>query len=119
MSAETRTALLDRQFMKSLPLTIHLCLLESNQTPSLSDMHTFIQCYYAVNDLRDDNTVIATVENPVSAQQEELHKSICSLTAAVAALSTEQQQIKSALKQPPPSPLGVEATESLFQWLLF
>ena len=42
LSAEARTALLERQFMKSLPPAICLHLLESNPTPSLPDMCAFI-----------------------------------------------------------------------------
>ena len=65
LSAEARTALLERQFMKSLPPTIRLHLLESNPMPSLPDMRAFIQRYHAVHHLRDDSPVMATVENPV------------------------------------------------------
>ena len=88
--------------MKSLPPTIRLRLLENNPTPSLPDMRAFIQRYHAVHHLRDDSPVMATVENPMSAQRDELHDSIRSLTAAVAALSMEQQQLKAALKEPHP-----------------
>ena len=88
--------------MNSLPPTIRLRLLESNPRPSLPDMHAFIQRYHAVHHLCDDSPVMATVENPMSAQRNELHDSIRSLTAAVAALSTEQQQLKATLKEPHP-----------------
>ena len=76
---EARTALLERQFMKSLPQTIRLRLLESNPTPSLPDMRAFIQRYHAVHHLRDDSPVMVTVENLMSAQRDELHDSIRSL----------------------------------------
>ena len=102
LSAEARTALLERQFMKRLPPTIRLRLLEINPTPSLPDMRAFIQSYHAVHHLRDDSPVMAILENPMPVQRDELHDSIRSLTAAVAALSTEQQQLKAALKEPHP-----------------
>ena len=46
---EAHTALLERQFMKSLPPTVRLRLLESNPTPSLADMCAFNQHYHAVH----------------------------------------------------------------------
>ena len=99
LSPEARTALLERQFMISLPPKIRLRLQKSNPTPSLPDTRAFIQHYHAVHHLRDDSPVMAKVENPMSAQRDELHDSIRSLTAAVAALSTEQQQLKAAPKE--------------------
>ena len=102
LSAAARTALLERQFIKSLPPALRLRLLEYNPTPSLSDMRAFIQRYHAVHHLRDDSAVMATVDAPAPALRDELQASIRSLTAAVAALSTEQQQLKAALAEPPP-----------------
>ena len=69
LPVEARTAL---QFMKSLPPTIRLRLLESNPRPSLADMRAFIQRYHAVHHLHDDSPVMATTENRASTQRDEL-----------------------------------------------
>ena len=117
LPADARTALLERQFMKSLPSTVRLRLLESNPTPSLSDMRSFVQRYYAVHHLGDESSAFTctAADAPMPAPRDDLRESIRSLSAAVAALSTEQQELKATLKdhhRPPSRALRRRAPDS-------
>ena len=54
LSADGFDALLRRQFMKGLPLTLRIKLLESDPTPDLEKMVSFAQCFRALDDLPID-----------------------------------------------------------------
>ncbi len=104
LSEEAKQALLSRQFMKSLPEDLRLRLLEHNPTPSLSDMRDFVRRYRAVH--RDDGSspvcAIQDQKTPSVHADGDLAASVRSLSAAVAALSVQQQELKAAMKQQHP-----------------
>ena len=105
LSKEAKTALLERQLIKCLPHDVRLRLLESNPTPSLKDMRDFVQRYRAVHHHNDEpSTAFASRDSrgvapfdQLSSQQEDIK----SLTAAIAALSHDQQEIKAVLQAQP------------------
>ena len=63
LSGDAKTALLTRQFMRGLPTGLKLKLLESNPTPTLTKMLTFVQRHRAVEGY-EVNTASATSYTP-------------------------------------------------------
>ena len=97
LNDEARTALLSRQFMKGLPSHLRLKLLENNPTPSLEEMTAFVQRFRAVYPLDVSPTLHAHVTDG-----DPLQASIAQLTAAVAALASDQKDLRASLSSPPP-----------------
>ena len=106
-STDARSALLARQFMKGLPADIRIRLLEFNPTPSLTDMREFVQRHRAIH--RPPASAFASghcsanngansASTKSSFSDANLNESIQHLTAAVAALTANQQQLQSTLE---------------------
>ena len=100
LTKDAKTALLSQQFMKGLPSTLHLRLLESDPTPTLTKMMEFVLHFHATrcDGTHDLATVCSPCENNDSPHASLLH-SVNQLTADVAALTTNQNQLKAAVKE--------------------
>ena len=109
LSNNARNALLTRQFMKGLLSDLHIRLLEFNPMPSLNNMREFVQRHRAVHhpvpaavfasgqhdkSVSADNSIPNSQSSPADVT---LHESIQNLTAAVAALTVNQQKLQSTL----------------------
>ena len=109
LSNDARNALLTRQFMKGLPSDLRIRLLEFNPMPSLNDMREFVQRHHAVHrpvpaavfasgqgdkSVSTDNSIPNSQSSPADVT---LRESIQNLTAAVAALTVNQQKLQSTL----------------------
>ena len=110
---DARDALLSRQFMRGLPADLRLKLLEHNPTPSLDEMTNFVQRFRAVHHSSDRNPSVAYAttasqppQSPPSADDTPLQASIAQLTAAVAALASDQKDLRAAVKAPSPARRG-------------
>eukprot|EP00794_Sanderia_malayensis_P002386 gene2386-biopygen1273 len=102
---DARDALLARQFMKGLPSDIRLRLLESNPTPSLHDMTSFVQRFRAIHhpDVASSHHVHAVQSASHAASpshDDSLATSITQLTATVAALAADQKELRAAFTPP-------------------
>eukprot|EP00794_Sanderia_malayensis_P016494 gene16494-biopygen12159 len=102
---DARDALLARQFMKGLPSDIRLRLLESNPTPSLHDMTSFVQRFRAINhpDVASSQYVhvVQSVSHAASPNHDDsLAASITQLTATVAPLAADQKKLRAAFTPP-------------------
>ena len=100
LTEDAKTALLSRQFMKGLPPPLRIRLLESDPTPSLETMRDFVHRFRATrcDGASDLVAVCSSVENNGSLQAS-LLRSVDQLTAAVAALSTNQEQLRYAMEE--------------------
>eukprot|EP00794_Sanderia_malayensis_P001686 gene1686-1879_t len=102
---DARDALLARQFMKGLPSDIRLRLLESNPTPSLHDMTSFVQRFRAIHhpDVASSQHVhaVQSASHAVSPSHDDsLAALINQLTATVAALAADQKELRAAFTPP-------------------
>ena len=100
LTEDAKTALLSRQFMKGLPSTLRLRLLESDPTPTLAKMTEFVHHFRATrcDETHDLAAVCSSVENKEPPHSSLLH-SVNQLTAAVAALTTNQDQLRAAMEE--------------------
>ena len=95
LTEDAKTALLSRQFMKGLPSTLGLRLLESDPTATLAKMTEFVHRFH---DTRCDGThdlaaVCSSVENNEPSHASLLH-SVNQLTATVAAVTMNQDKLR-------------------------
>ena len=100
MKADASTALLSRQFMKGLPPSLRLKLLECNPTPTLTEMTDFVTRFRAVHRSDDSVPCFTTQATPANAHvtdDDGLHASINKLTAAVTALAMDQKDLRASL----------------------
>ena len=100
-----RSALLSRQFMKGLPPSLRLKLLEDNPTPTLREMTDFVARFRAIH--RGDDSapcfaMQATPNGDTVPESQSLHDSISKLTAAVTALTVDQKDLRASLSPLPP-----------------
>jgi len=100
LTEDAKTALLSRQFTKGLPCTLWPCLLESDSTPTLAKMTEFFYHFWATHCGGTHNlaAVCSSGEN-----NEPLHTSLLysvnQLTAAVAALTMNQDQLRAVVEE--------------------
>ena len=100
LTEDAKTALLSRQFMKGLPSMQRLRLLDSDPTPTLAKMTEFVHHFRAI---RCDEThgiaaVCSSSEEHDSPHASLLH-SVNQLTAAVAALTSNQAHLKATVEE--------------------
>ena len=96
----TCTALLSCQFMKGLPNSLHLKLLESNPTPTLKEMSEFVKRFHAIHRSDDSLSCFTTLATPQNAHMidgDTLHTAIDKLTAAVTTLAIDQKDLCASL----------------------
>lgn len=87
-----KTALLTRQFMKGLPKSLKIKLLESDPAPDLPKMVSFVQRYRAIQDYTDQNNEVTTA-GVASGKSEE----IANLIAMVSDLAVRQKNMEEKL----------------------
>ena len=105
LTDDARNALLSRQFMKGLPSSLRLRLLEHNPTHSLTEMTEFVQRFRAIHHSEEATalTFSAYAEPPtVSPPQADLQSCLAQLTAAVTTLSSDQKDLRAAMERPAP-----------------
>ena len=100
LTEDAKTALLSRQFMKGLPSTLRLRLLESDPTLTLAKMTEFVHHFRATrcDEKHDFAAVCSSSEEHESPHASLLH-SVIQLTAAVAALTANQAQLKATVEE--------------------
>ena len=104
LAVDARDALLSRQFMRGLPSDLRLRLLDHNPTPSLAEMLSFVQRFRAVHQSDVDvasTHAIQSRESVSHPNSDHLASSIADLTAAVAALTADQRELRASLASPP------------------
>ena len=89
LSEDVRKALLTRQFLRGLPHTLKIKMLEHDPTPTLEGMLQFVQRYRALQQEvgSSDSTVASTVDN----------STVASLVAIVKDLSAQQKTLQDQL----------------------
>ena len=101
LTEDGKTALLSRQFMNGLPSTLCLPLLESDPTPTSVKMTEFVHQFRAT---RCDETHDIAAGCSSSEEHESPHASLLhyvnQLTAAIAALTANQAQLKADVEEP-------------------
>ena len=98
------TALLSRQFIKGLPPSLRLKLLEHNPTPTLTEMTDFVARFRAIHRTDESAPCFSLQATPEgdNVNDHSLHASISKLTAAVTALTTDQKDLRASLQPLPP-----------------
>ena len=106
LTEDAKTALLSRQFMNGLPTTLCLHLLESDPTSTFTKMTEFFHHFLSTrcHGMHDLTGVCASGENSESPHASLLH-SVNQLTAAVAALTTNQDQLRVSVEEQNQQPL--------------
>ena len=123
LEESARTALLSRQFMKGLPNSLRLKLLESNPTPMLKEMSEFVKRFRAVHRSDDSLPCFTTLATPQHAHMidgDTLHAAIDKLTTAVTALAVDQKDLRASLDPSPlqrnPGGRGASTSTSSERW---
>ena len=100
LTDDAKTALLSRQFMKGLLSTLRLRLLESDPTPTLAKMTEFVHQFRATRcDGTNDLAAVCSADENNQSPHASLLRSVNQLTAAVAALTTNQAQLKATVEE--------------------
>ena len=84
-----------RQFMKGLPKGIRLKLLESDPTPDLPKMVSFVQRYRAIQDYTDQNNDIRSA----GVASERSGEDMASLVALVSDIAVRQKNLEEKLSK--------------------
>ena len=100
LTEDAKTALPSRQFIKGLPSTLFLRLLESDPTPNLAKMTEVVHHFRAngCDETHDFAAVCSSSEEHESPHASLLH-SVNQLTAAVGALTANQAQLKATAEE--------------------
>lgn len=101
LTADAKEALLSRQFIRGLPPTLRIRLLESDPTPTLHTMRDFVHRFRAIqSDQAHDLAAVCSSGDICNNQSPHasLLRSVDQLTAAVATLTTNQQQLQAAVE---------------------
>ena len=100
LTEDAKTALPSRQFIKGLPSTLFLRLLESDPTPNLAKMTEVVHHFRAngCDETHDFAAVCSSSEEHESPHASLLH-SVNQLTAAVGALTANQAQLKATVEE--------------------
>ena len=94
LSNDGRHALLARQFMKGLHADLRLRLLEFNPTLSLKEMREFVQRHRAIRRTTPAPAFASSLRESLPPADASLSDQLHNLTAAVAALTTNQQKFQ-------------------------
>ena len=98
IAAGAKTALLTRQFMKGLPKSIRIKLLENDPTPDLNKMVSFVQRYRAIQEYADERNE-AHVAGVASEKNGE---GMASLVALVSDIAERQKSLEEKLSKSKP-----------------
>ena len=90
---QAKDALLLRQFMRGLPKNLKIKMLENDPTPTLTDMVTFVQRYYAVQGHGGSKDCCDVAESSVSPQDKKFDE----LVNMVSAIACKQQKLEECL----------------------
>ena len=99
------TALLSCQFMKGVPHSLRLKVLESNLTPKVKEMSEFVKRFCAIHRSDDSLPCFTTLAAPKHAHMidgDTLHVAIDKRTSAITAVAIDQRDLCASLG---PSPL--------------
>jgi len=97
LDAMAKNALLTRQFMKGLPKSIRIKLLESDPTPDLNKMVSFVQRYRAIQEYTEDGT-----ETHVAGVASESGDSMADLVALVSGIAERQKSLEEKVSKSQP-----------------
>ncbi|XP_028417289.1 uncharacterized protein LOC114541690 [Dendronephthya gigantea] len=95
IDAGAKTALLTRPFMKGLPKNIRMKLLESDPTPDLKKMVSFVQRYRAIQEFNDQGNVTQSAGVASEKSGEEMTK----LVALVSDIAVRQKNLEEKLSR--------------------
>ncbi|CAB3987391.1 ac transposable element-derived 4 [Paramuricea clavata] len=95
IDTRAKTALLTRHFMKGLPKNIRLKLLESDPTPDLPKMVSFVQRYRAIQDYTDRDSDIRSA----GVASEKSGNDMASLVALVSDIAVRQKNLEEKLSK--------------------